>query len=166
MLTFDTNNYVDYTRSINRMEHITNIANNAENEIDLKSNAILDSGKIDISKTRESLVHYKSIHKGTVLEIYMQRGYNKSRSNALRPAKCKVTSAVAELVDIFPTIADLAGIPIPICQSNDRDHRSRSRNNLTYQKEVSNPCSEGITLLPLIQNTLRCQVGCSFYSRR
>ncbi|KYN22805.1 Iduronate 2-sulfatase [Trachymyrmex cornetzi] len=62
--------------------------------------------------------------------------------------------AIVELVDIFPTIADLAGVSIPICQViNTNDHLK----HILIRNEVPNPCSEGITLLPLIKSTLQCQ---------
>ncbi|KYM80558.1 Iduronate 2-sulfatase [Atta colombica] len=83
--------------------------------------------------------------------------HNKSmRSNALHSKKhCRVTDAIVELVDIFPTIANLAGVPIPICQviNNTNAHLK----NIFIQNKIPNPCSEGITLLPLIKSTLQCQ---------
>ncbi|EZA50942.1 Iduronate 2-sulfatase [Ooceraea biroi] len=79
------------------------------------------------------------------------------RGSSSKQRICQVTDAIVELVDIFPTIADLAGIPIPICQVNNTGHQSRSRNAFTYQEEPTDPCSEGISLVPLIKDTLKCQ---------
>ncbi|KYN07245.1 Iduronate 2-sulfatase [Cyphomyrmex costatus] len=95
-------------------------------------------------------------HKRTLFETYIQRRHKSMRNNALHSKKhCQVTNAIVELVDIFPTIADLAGVPIPICQdiNSTNDHLK----NVLTQNEVPNPCSEGITLLPLIKSTLKCQ---------
>ncbi|KYN44493.1 Iduronate 2-sulfatase [Trachymyrmex septentrionalis] len=100
-----------------------------------------------------------AVHVPLIISIptYIQRRHNKfMRSNALHSKKhCRVTDAIVELVDIFPTIADLAGVPIPICQviNNTNDHLK----NILIQNKVPNPCSEGITLLPLIKSTLQCQ---------
>jgi len=94
----------------------------------------------------------------------LQREHKSIKNSELRFKKhYRVTDAIVELVDIFPTIADLAGVPIPICQINDTDdNRSHSRNILT-RKEMPNLCSEGITLLPLIKSILKCQVRHTFY---
>lgn len=50
--------------------------------------------------------------------------------------------SIVELVDIFPTIADLANISIPICS--------------TESMQIT--CSEGITFIPLIRATLKDEV--------
>ncbi|XP_043671903.1 iduronate 2-sulfatase isoform X1 [Vespula pensylvanica] len=60
------------------------------------------------------------------------------------------TDAIVELVDIFPTIAELAGIPVPIC-SNIQKKRD---NNYKH----SSVCTEGISLLPLIRSVLHKKV--------
>jgi len=133
------------------MEYNTKMSDNKiENKINLKH--IIDMKKINVSTYR-----YTSEYKKAILKTYMQNRYMKLYS---KPQKsCQVTNAIVELVDIFPTIADLAGIPIPICQINNTDYRLHSRNIfITNQKESINPCSEGITLLPLIKNVLKCQV--------
>lgn len=104
--------------------------------------------------------YYVAKHEGNVSKLRNQKKYNRfMKSNVLHDQmqrKHKVTNAIVELVDIFPTIADLASVPIPICQVLDRDHKTRL-SNLTYKKEP-NLCSEGITLLPLIKSILKCQV--------
>lgn len=56
------------------------------------------------------------------------------------------TDAIVELVDIFPTIAELARIPIPICSNIEK----RYKNN----KIDSSVCTEGVSLLPLIRAVL------------
>lgn len=151
----DTDNYsttsVDYTR------YNAQITNNGKMENKIKSKYILDVGEIDVSNISTEYIR-KS--KENLFETYIQRGRNKSiRSSALHFKKrCRVTDVIVELVDIFPTIADLAGVPIPICQVNDtNDDRSRSKKNILIQKQID-PCVEGITLLPLIKNILKCQV--------
>lgn len=50
--------------------------------------------------------------------------------------------SIVELVDIFPTIADLANISIPICSS----------------ESMQITCSEGITFIPLIRAALKDEV--------
>jgi len=146
ILTFD----IDYT-IIDNMGYNTKMSDNKiENKINLNH-------KIDIKKINISTYRYTSKYKKAILKTYMQDiGYRKSYSKQQRT--CQVTNAIVELVDIFPTIADLAGIPIPICQINNTDYQLYSKNILIYQEESINPCSEGITLLPLIKNTLKCQV--------
>ncbi|XP_076293259.1 iduronate 2-sulfatase isoform X2 [Lasioglossum baleicum] len=52
-----------------------------------------------------------------------------------------VIDSLVELVDIFPTIADLANVPIPICQ-NENERKDATRSELV--------CSEGVSLVPLI----------------
>lgn len=105
-------------------------------------------------------IGYVRKHKRTLFETYIQRHNKSMRSNALHSKKhCRVTDAIVELVDIFPTIANLAGVPIPICQVINNDHLK----NIFIQNKVPNPCSEGITLLPLIKSTLQCQVRHIFY---
>nr|XP_033336454.1 iduronate 2-sulfatase isoform X2 [Megalopta genalis] len=51
--------------------------------------------------------------------------------------------SMVELVDIFPTIADLANVPIPICR-NEKE-----------TKDAMLVCSEGISLVPLIRATMK-----------
>lgn len=122
---------------------------------------IFDERELDIWRsTKYNTSEYKRI----ISETHVQQRYKKSvKSNALHISRkrrnyCRVTNAIVELVDIFPTIADLAGVPVPICQNDDESHRMRSKNISFSRKVTSNPCSEGITLLPLVENTLRCQV--------
>ncbi|XP_018348334.1 PREDICTED: iduronate 2-sulfatase isoform X2 [Trachymyrmex septentrionalis] len=140
--------------SINHMRYNAQITNNdkIENKVNLKY--LLNIGKIGASNIS---IGYVRKHKRTLFRTYIQRRHNKfMRSNALHSKKhCRVTDAIVELVDIFPTIADLAGVPIPICQviNNTNDHLK----NILIQNKVPNPCSEGITLLPLIKSTLQCQ---------
>lgn len=92
-----------------------------------------------------------------------RKKYNRQRYNRFTKSgvsrrrmqgKYKVTSAIVELVDIFPTIADLAGVPIPMCQIHRGDYEL---SNLTRLKEVVT-CSEGVTLLPLVKSAVRHQV--------
>lgn len=59
-----------------------------------------------------------------------------------------IIDSLVELVDIFPTIADLANISIPIC-SNENTHTQAT-------------CSEGISLLPLMKASLKGQVYLKF----
>lgn len=108
----------------------------------------------------ENMVYHTSKRKGGVSKYHQQK-YDKftkiDTSHRKMQRKHKFTNAIVELVDIFPTIADLAGVPVPICQVQDGNYKLRL-SNLTSQKKYD-PCSEGITLLPLIKSTLRCQVG-------
>ncbi|XP_043257543.1 iduronate 2-sulfatase [Colletes gigas] len=56
-----------------------------------------------------------------------------------------IIDSIVELVDIFPTIADLANISIPICSSEKNVPRT----------EIT--CSEGISLMPLVKTALKEQ---------
>lgn len=123
---------------------------------------IFDERELD---TWRSTKYNTSEYKRITSETYVRQRYKKSVENnalhisrKLRRNYCRVTNAIVELVDIFPTIADLAGVPVPICQNDEESHRMRSKNISFSRKVTSNPCSEGITLLPLVENTLRCQV--------
>lgn len=158
MITFDTDDY-----ATNHMGYNARITNNGKMESKIHSEyMILNAGEINVSNIS---TEYIREYKGNLSGANIQQESNKSiKSSALHFKKhCRVTDAIVELVDIFPTIADLAGIPIPICQINDaNDDQSRLKDILT-QKKTSDPCGEGITLLPLIKSTLECQVRHTFY---
>lgn len=123
---------------------------------------IFDESEIGVWRsTKYNTSGYKRI----ISETHVRRRYKKSVENSalhisrkLKRNYCRVTNVVVELVDIFPTIADLAGVPVPICQNDHENHRMRSKNISISRKEAFEPCSEGITLLPLVESTLRCQV--------
>ncbi|KAL6257218.1 hypothetical protein P5V15_012145 [Pogonomyrmex californicus] len=152
-VTSDINNYG--STPTDRIRYNAQITNNDRMKDKINSKyMVLDEGKIGVDTSTDYMRRYERI----LWETYIQREYNISmESRALRSKKhCRITNAIVELVDLFPTIADLADVPIPICQINDMDRRLRSGNILT-RKEMSNPCSEGITLLPLIKSTLECQ---------
>ncbi|XP_011702367.1 PREDICTED: iduronate 2-sulfatase isoform X2 [Wasmannia auropunctata] len=139
---------------IDRMRYnaqITNSRNKTENKINSRYTS--NAGEVDVPNTS---TEYAKKYKKTVSGAYIRRGHDKSASGALHSKKhCrKVTDAIVELVDIFPTIADLAGVPIPICQVNSTYDRSRGTQ---ARKEMPDPCGEGITLLPLIKSILKCQ---------
>lgn len=141
-LTFD----IDYANSIdNTRSNVTMNNDNMGNEI---------NSKMDITKTSVPAYGCASKSKQAISKTHTEN----RRSHWKQEKTCQVTNAIVELVDIFPTIADLAGIPIPICQVNSTDRQLHSRNIFTYQKEPIDPCSEGITLLPLVKDTLNCQV--------
>lgn len=154
-VTFNIDNYSEYVKSASDAKDNAAVASDGGfwNKTDSKY-MVLDVRKIGAWKTyknTEYIIKRENIFSG------IQRKCNKcAESGAVNSKNCRATNAVVELVDIFPTIADLAGFPIPVCQTNDQ--RLRSRNISAYRKEALNPCSEGITLLPLIKNTLRCQV--------
>lgn len=158
MVTFDIDNYA----AIDRMRYNAQIKNNDKMEhknINSKY-MILNVKEIDVLNIS---TEYIRKYKRNLFEVNIQRRRNKSTKNSELHfrKRCRITNAIVELVDIFPTIADLAGVPIPICQINDtNDDQSHSRN---IQKETINPCGEGITLLPLIKSTLECQVRHTFY---
>lgn len=62
----------------------------------------------------------------------------------MKENNCNVINELVELVDIFPTIAELANTPIKTClDSNDTE---------------SNLCSEGYSMLPLIEASKTCEV--------
>ncbi|KAM0736100.1 Iduronate 2-sulfatase [Formica fusca] len=150
-VTFDTDD--NYARSMHDERYnITHITNYDEMRDKTDSEHMIpDEREIGIwNSTKYNTRGYKRM----ILETYIRQRYKKSvESSTLHISKklkrnyCRVTNAVVELVDIFPTIADLAGVPVPICQNVDENHR----------KEASDPCSEGITLLPLVESMLRCQ---------
>ncbi|RLU14895.1 hypothetical protein DMN91_012782 [Ooceraea biroi] len=110
---------------------------------------------VDDMKMSETGNETNSKHMIDIKELNVST--DRYRGSSSKQRICQVTDAIVELVDIFPTIADLAGIPIPICQVNNTGHQSRSRNAFTYQEEPTDPCSEGISLVPLIKDTLKCQ---------
>ncbi|KAI4502264.1 hypothetical protein M0802_002946 [Mischocyttarus mexicanus] len=60
------------------------------------------------------------------------------------------TDAIVELVDIFPTIAELARIPIPLC--------SNIENRYNNNKKDSSVCTEGVSLIPLIRAILNNKI--------
>ncbi|XP_076641696.1 iduronate 2-sulfatase isoform X2 [Halictus rubicundus] len=71
------------------------------------------------------------------------------------PKKQMVIDSLVELVDIFPTIADLANIPIPICRNeneNERKNATRMKRVFTRPELV---CSEGVSLVPLIAAAIK-----------
>ncbi|XP_070171898.1 iduronate 2-sulfatase [Polyergus mexicanus] len=160
-VTFDTDD--NYARSMHderyNIRHITNY-----DETRYKTDSehmIPDEREIAIWKSTK---YNTRGYKRTILETYIRQRYKKSVessmlyiSKKLKRNYCRVTNAIVELVDIFPTIADLAGVPVPICQNVDENHRMRSQTISISRKEASDPCSEGITLLPLVESTLRCQ---------
>lgn len=156
-VTSDFDNYSAI--SIDHMRYNTQITNSDKMENKINSKYILDAGEIDVSNIS---TQYTKEYKRTLSGAYVQRGHNKFvRNNASHLKKrCRVTNAIVELVDIFPTIADLAGVPIPICQVNSTNDRSTT---ILTRKEMPNLCGEGITLLPLIKSTLECQVRHTFY---
>jgi hypothetical protein len=158
-VTFSIDNYSEYAKSADRMKY--NAAATSDGAFANKTDSkymVLDVRKIGVWKTYKSTEY---IIKREKTFPGIRRKCNKcAESGAVNSKSCRATNAVVELVDIFPTIADLAGVPMPICQINDQ----RSRNIFAYRKEGPNPCSEGITLLPLIKSTLRCQVRCASYS--
>lgn len=56
---------------------------------------------------------------------------------------------MVELVDLFPTIAELAGHPMPMCPDIG-DDKNYSMSSITIPKL----CSEGISLVPLMKAAL------------
>ncbi|XP_011502081.1 PREDICTED: iduronate 2-sulfatase isoform X2 [Ceratosolen solmsi marchali] len=57
---------------------------------------------------------------------------------------CKMIANPVELLDVFPTIAELAGFPVRSCPRKKSD-------------SIPNLCTEGSSLIPLIEGLLRCQ---------
>ncbi|XP_072755014.1 iduronate 2-sulfatase isoform X2 [Anoplolepis gracilipes] len=161
IITFDTDD--NYARPKHHTRYnITQITNYDEMKDKINSEyMIFDKREIDVwTSTKYNTSEYKRI----ISETYVRQRYKKSVessslhiSRKLKRNYCRVTNAIVELVDIFPTIADLAGVPVSICQSDDENRRMRSKNISTSRKEESDPCSEGISLLPLVESTLRCQ---------
>lgn len=143
--------------------NITHITNYVEMR-DKTDSKYMISDEREIGIWRNTKYNTKG-YKRMIFETYVRQRYKKSvESSTLHISKklkrnyCRVTNAIVELVDIFPTIADLAGVPVPICQNVDENHRMGSKPISISGKKASDPCSEGITLLPLVESTLRCQV--------
>lgn len=67
---------------------------------------------------------------------------------------CMVIQEPVELLDIFPTVAELAGIPISTCSRSEMPHAS-----------ISDLCSEGSSLVPLIKAALTYKVYLLFFSK-
>lgn len=160
MVTSDTDNY----DTISHTRYNAQITNDYNDKMRNKINSKYITLNVEEIGVSNISTEYVRKYKRTLSGTYIPQGHNKyTRSSALHFRKhCRVTDAIVELVDIFPTIADLTGISIPICQINNTDYQSRSRNTL-IRKEMPNPCSEGISLLPLITSTLKCQVRHTFY---
>ncbi|KAL0102455.1 hypothetical protein PUN28_018015 [Cardiocondyla obscurior] len=151
-ITSDIDNY----NATDHMTYNAQIRNNGISGNKLISKYIILNDEEIVSNTS---TEYVKKYKEASSRVYIQRGLNKSMTNSALHLKkqCRFTNAIVELVDIFPTIADLANVPIPICQINDTNHNRSGSKKMFIQKEMSNSCSEGITLLPLIKNTLECQ---------
>ncbi|XP_015434051.1 PREDICTED: iduronate 2-sulfatase [Dufourea novaeangliae] len=61
--------------------------------------------------------------------------------------------SLVELVDVFPTIADLANIPIPICfDESKKKEIDRMEQDFIHPETT---CSEGVSLMPLLQAALK-----------
>ncbi|KAL6423025.1 hypothetical protein ACFW04_010480 [Cataglyphis niger] len=161
-ITFDTDNYA---RSMhNGRYNITHIITNYDEMRDKTDSKYMISDEREIGIWRNTKYITKG-YKRMILETYVRQRYKKSvKSSTLHMSKklkinyCRVTNAIVELVDIFPTIADLAGVPVPICQNVNENYRMPSKTITTSRKKASDSCSEGFTLLPLVESTLRCQV--------
>ncbi|KAG7210244.1 hypothetical protein KM043_011792 [Ampulex compressa] len=71
---------------------------------------------------------------------------------------CRETNALVELVDIFPTIADLTNVPIKLCPAIPKGAKKEYK---FYKDDdldkMPNTCSEGISLMPLIRAVLKCK---------
>ncbi|KAL6423024.1 hypothetical protein ACFW04_010480 [Cataglyphis niger] len=160
-ITFDTDNYA---RSMhNGRYNITHIITNYDEMRDKTDSKYMISDEREIGIWRNTKYITKG-YKRMILETYVRQRYKKSvKSSTLHMSKklkinyCRVTNAIVELVDIFPTIADLAGVPVPICQNVNENYRMPSKTITTSRKKASDSCSEGFTLLPLVESTLRCQ---------
>lgn len=151
--TFDPANY--HIRDIDRIKYTAKFAND---NITTETSKYTIFNTTKINKPKSRIEYYISRHKKNVLRMYNRQRYKQfvknNESHYKTQEKYKVTNAIVELVDIFPTIADLAGVPVPICPIN---YKGLKLNNLTSQKEP-NLCSEGITLLPLIRSIVKYQV--------
>ncbi|XP_076240051.1 iduronate 2-sulfatase isoform X4 [Calliopsis andreniformis] len=74
------------------------------------------------------------------------------KNNIFKPRRNQIIiDSMVELVDIFPTIADLANISIPICRQEQEKKSLQIEQNILHMEAT---CSEGITLLPLIKAVL------------
>lgn len=155
MITF--NNF----GATNHMQYNAPITSNNKMENKINSRYILNIGTNCVANMSmeyvRSRIGYRQTrirrYKRIFLEAHIQRRHNKSNSRSKK--HCRVTNAIVELVDIFPTIADLAGLPILICQPNNTNDQLRSTGLL--QEKTPNLCSEGITLVPLIKSIVKCQ---------
>lgn len=70
---------------------------------------------------------------------------NKCKTNKKYCGGNRIISEPVELLDLFPTIAELAAIPIPMCP------RGKSKKTMPIL------CSEGSSLVPLIEASLACK---------
>ncbi|XP_043469979.1 iduronate 2-sulfatase isoform X2 [Leptopilina heterotoma] len=68
---------------------------------------------------------------------------SEGKIESVRKKNCNQINELVELVDIFPTIAELANTPIKTCIDSD--------------DEESNLCTEGYSMLPLIEASKTCE---------
>lgn len=67
------------------------------------------------------------------------------KSSNVPSEDCKVILEPVELLDLFPTMAELADVPVQSCPR----HKSHPMPDL---------CTEGSSLIPLIESSLACKV--------
>lgn len=78
------------------------------------------------------------------------------KSDRLNPSRGRIIiDSLVELVDIFPTIADLAKIPIPICLNRETKNGTQIEQD---SPQIETICSEGTTLMPLVRAALKGEV--------
>ncbi|XP_017760628.1 PREDICTED: iduronate 2-sulfatase, partial [Eufriesea mexicana] len=75
----------------------------------------------------------------SIPELTYQKSKEKMNTNNSSEKNQIFINSIVELVDIFPTIADLANISIPVCSN----------------KYIEITCSEGISFMPLIRAALK-----------
>ncbi|XP_066589789.1 iduronate 2-sulfatase isoform X2 [Prorops nasuta] len=103
---------------------------------------------------------YKTSNIWTEKKLNLQYGYktgNELTRTSLRISthshyfKIVFLDALVELVDVFPTVAHLAGAPIPVCPV------SKNNIKIDFEEKVRLPklCSEGISLVPLIMSIVK-----------
>lgn len=79
----------------------------------------------------------------SIPELTYQKSKKKINTNNSSKKSEIFINSIVELVDIFPTIADLANISIPTCSN----------------KHMQITCSEGISFMPLIRAALKKEVS-------
>ncbi|KAK2588799.1 hypothetical protein KPH14_001674 [Odynerus spinipes] len=105
-----------------------------------------ETTNINIDKIDEPQWKYEE-HENVKYSLFKEKyNYNKNITFLQHIDIFTKTDAITELVDIFPTVAELAGIPIPICSNIEQKHTNNYTNSLT--------CTEGISFLPLIEAIL------------
>ncbi|XP_012149600.2 iduronate 2-sulfatase isoform X1 [Megachile rotundata] len=144
------NNAVKITNQINTIKYLLNRRqiDNAKLTNGYPKNILYSMKKYIESRKRMYILKTYFAYSREITQFYKKQIFNVANATNLskqydtfNPSKNQIIiNSLVELVDIFPTIADLANSSIPICTNNPH---------------IEIVCSEGITLMPLIKAALK-----------